>query len=390
MSKKKFVAGFKLLKGNRYVNTSVGHTLKLLFGNRFFAVMVVIPTIVYFLYNAVIFTPRYESISFIAIKDNSGKTNSGALGALLGSSSDSTTNPYMLKNYIQSMSMLLNLNSEIGLISLYQNKNIDFFSRLASDSDQKQQFKYYLSHINVSYDQDSNSIQLAAQGITAVEAQKIMQTIIKEAQEYVNSVDYQLAEQRLQFAQKQVQISQRKLTEANQKIIDFQNNNGILDPKSEISTLTSILAGLQSQLVSAQATLISMNEFMRNNSFQLQQQQQKIASLQKEIEIQKEKILGLDGGQDKKLNDIMNKFELLRMDGQVAISEYTASITSLEIARADAISQKQQVVVLEKPTLPNFHEYPRLWYDTFTLLIVLLILYGIIRMIKTIIDEHRY
>ena len=129
---------------------------------------------------------------------------------------------------------------------------------------------------------------------------------------------------------------------------------------------------------------------MSNNSFQLQQQQQKIASLQKEIEIQKEKILGLDGGQDKKLNDIMNKFELLRMDGQVAISEYTASITSLEIARADAISQKQQVVVLEKPTLPNFHEYPRLWYDTFTLLIVLLILYGIIRMIKTIIDEHRY
>ena len=390
MSKKKFVAGFRLLKGSRYVNTSVGHTLKLLFGNRFFAVMVVIPTIIYFLYNALIFTPRYESISYIAIKDNSGKSNSGALGALLGSTSDSTTNPYMLKNYIQSMSMLLNLNSEIGLISLYQNKNIDFFSRLASDSDQKQQFKYYLSHINVSYDQDSNSIQLAAQGITAVEAQKIMQTIIKEAQEYVNSVDYQLAEQRLQFAQKQVQISQRKLTEANQKIIDFQNNNGILDPKSEISTLTSILAGLQSQLVSAQATLISMNEFMRNNSFQLQQQQQKIASLQKEIEIQKEKILGLDGGQDKKLNDIMNKFELLRMDGQVAISEYTASITSLEIARADAISQKQQVVVLEKPTLPNFHEYPRLWYDTFTLLIVLLILYGIIRMIKTIIDEHRY
>ena len=72
------------------------------------------------------------------------------------------------------------------------------------------------------------------------------------------------------------------------------------------------------------------------------------------------------------------------------MAAYTAAIAGLEAARSDAINQKQQIVILEPPTIPNFHEYPRLWYDTFTLLIILLIVYGILLMAKTIIDEHRY
>ncbi len=388
--KHNFNSGFKLLKTNPYVKNSLSKTLKILFGNRVFAVMVVVPVLIYFLYNALIFTPRYESVATIAIKDNSSSVNIGGFGALLGSASSGTTNPYMLQQYVLSLNMLQALEKDIHLLDLYRSHHIDWFSRLSSGANQKKQLDYFTSKIDVTYNQDSQSLDVSAQGVTPKEAQFILQGIINEAQDYVNGVDYQLADKRLQFAQKQVQLAQEKLSDTNEKIINFQNNNDILDPKSDLATYAGILASLQSQLVVAQTELVNLQDYLQNNAPEVNKQKQKIASLQQQIETQKQKILGVDGGRNVKLNAVVNKFEWLRMQAQVAVSEYTAAIASLESAKADAIKQKQQVVILQAPTLPDFHEYPRLWYNTFTLFIILLMIYGIVRMAKTIIDEHRY
>lgn len=386
-----FVGNLKQLKHNKYVKSSLSQTMKILFGNRVFALLVVIPTIIYFVYNALIFTPRYESNATIAIKDNNASLNVGGLSSLLGSSSSGNTNPYMLQQYILSTNMLQALNKKVNLLKLYQSHRIDFFSRLSRRANQKNQLNYYASKVDVTYNQDSQSLDVNAQGITPVEAQKILQAIIDATQDYVNNIDYQLAAQRLDFAQKQVELAQQKLTETNDQIIRFQNQNDTLDPKSEVSNLAGILAGLQAQLVSAQTELANMQTYMQVNSPDVDTQKTKIASLQQQIEIQKQKILGMDGSsRNAKLNQVVNKFEWLRMNAQVAVSEYTAAIGSLESAKADEIKQKQQVVILQAPTKPDFPEYPRLWYNTFTLFIILLMLYGIARMAKTIIDEHRY
>lgn len=390
--KYQFKGGFKLIKNNSYVKSSFNKTLKMLFGNKAFAACVVFPTLIYFSYNLLIYTPRYESIATIAIKDNTSSINVGGLGGLLGSTMSGNTNPFMLQQYILSFNMFDALNKRIHLKQLYQNKKIDIFSRLSLRADQEKQLNYYLSKVDVSYNQDSQSLDVSAQGVTSQEAKQILKAILDLSQDYVNNIDYQLSDQRLLFAQKQVQLAQQKLTEVNNQIIHFQNNNDILDPKTEVGTLAGILAGLQTQLVSAQTSLINMQEYLQKNAPEYQQQQQKILSLQQQIEMQKQKILGLDGGESSptKLNEVVNKFEWLRMQAQVAVSEYTAAIASLESAKADAIKQKQQVIILQAPTLPDFHQYPRLWYNTFTLFIILLMLYGIGRMIKTIIDEHKY
>lgn len=387
---KPFIGNFKSLRHNELVKHSLSKTLMLLFGNRLFAIMVVIPTLAYFSYSLLLYTPRYESIASIAIKDNSSSVNMGGFGALLGSSNSGTTNPYMLQKYILSINMLQDLNKQIGILSLYRNHKIDFISRLSSWADQKSQLDYFRSKVDVSYNQDSQSLDVSAQGITPEESRKILQALILSAQDYVNNVDYQLASQRLDFAQKQVQLAQAKLTDTNNKIINFQNSNDILDPKSDMANLAGILAGLQSQLVVTQTELINLQQVMQNNAPQVQQLKDKISSIQAQIDNQKQQILGMDGGNNTKLNTIVNKFEFLRMQSQVAVGEYTAAIASLESAKADAIKQKQQVVILQAPTLPDYHEYPRLWYNTFTLFIILTMIFGIVRMAKTIIDEHRY
>jgi len=49
-----------------------------------------------------------------------------------------------------------------------------------------------------------------------------------------------------------------------------------------------------------------------------------------------------------------------------------------------------QLVSIVKPVIPDYAEYPRKAYILSTLLIVLLMMYGVIRMIVTIIKEHKY
>lgn len=387
---KPLLTGFKQLRHNQVMHTSLQRTLQILFGNRFFAILVVIPTLIYFSYSLILYTPRYESVASIAIKDNSNAANFGGLSSLLGSTSSGTTNVYMLQKYILSINMLQELNRTIDIIKLYSSHKIDFISRLSATSDQKSQLAYFNSKIDVTYNQDSQSLDISAQGITPEEARKILTATIAAAQNYVNSIDAQLSSQRLDFAQKQVELARQKLTDSNDKIINFQNSNDILDPKSDMANLAGIMAGLQSQLVGAQTELINLQQVMQDNSSQVVTLKDKISSIQHQIDIQKQQILGLDGGENTKLNQVVNRFEFLRMQSQVAISEYTAAIASLESAKADAIKQKQQVVIIQNPTLPDYYEYPRLWYNTLTLFIILLMVYGIIRMAKTIIDEHRY
>jgi capsular polysaccharide transport system permease protein len=367
---------------------------KLIYKNKLLFFGVILPIFIYFLYAGLIQSPRYESSAVISIQKNQQGISGVGLGSLLGgmAGGDGSVSSQVVIDHINSLEMYEELDKQINLTKIFQSHDVDFISRLGNHPNQKDKLTYYQSLLTTFYNSQSQTIEIKFQGYSPDESQKILNQIILDVQVFVNGLDQQLTTQRVSFGQKQVAIAQKKLTETEAKIITFQNDKSMLDPKTETGLIAGILANLQSQLVMAETNLADKQAYYQPSSIDIQQLQQRIDSIKAQINIEKQKLLGFEGGDnsDPKLNKLIAEFEELGMQTKIAVAEYAASIQSLEISKSDAIQQKQQVVIIQSPVLPDYSKYPRIWYNMLVMLVILVMIYGIIKMFVRLISEHRY
>lgn len=360
--------------------------------NKMFVIMVICPVIILLFYSILWQSNRYESTALITIEKNQQGVSSLGISSLLGVADANTSMSSITADYIGSLTMFEKLDKDIGIVKIFQNSKIDFFSRLGHEPNQKQVLRYYDSLITVYYNSTNQTIEVRMQGFSAEQSQMILQHIITNTQSFVNHLDQQLTIERINYSKKQVEISLQHLADIEHKVITFQNDKGMLDPKTEVGIIVGIMTNLQSQIVIEKASLVDKQAYFQANSIEVQQSKQRIDSLQSEFDKQKQKLLGLEGGtnDNSKLNAIVAQFETLSMQAKVAIVEYTASIQSLELAKSDSIQQKQQVVVITPPIKPDYNKYPRVWYNALILFAVLSMIFGIIQIINRIISEHKY
>lgn len=356
--------------------------------------IIFLPIILVDFYSLVIQSPRYESYAVISIEQNKEGLGSMMAGSLLAGLTgvDSGAPSQVAIDYINSIDMYTKLDQQIGLSKMLKNRKIDFISRMRLHPDQYSVLRYYNSLVSTFYNSQSQTIELKFQGYSPRDSQLVLQQIISDVQGFVNDLDQQLITQKISFGKKQVLLAHKKLIEAEEKIIAFQNNKDMFDPKTEAGVIVGILSSLQLQLVTAQTSLADKSAYYQSDSIEIQSIQQRIDTLKAQISIQKQRLMGISGGStdDLKLNQVLAQFEELSTEAKLAGAEYAASIQGLEMSRSEAIQQKQQVVIVQAPLLPDYAKYPRVGYNTLIMLLVLAMVYGVMKMFIRIIDEHNY
>lgn len=353
-----------------------------------FVVCVIIPTILVFLYSSLIESPRYESHASVIIKRNHSMPSVSEITALFGQSS-SVSNDYLIMKYITSFDMLMNLNSEINILKIFKNKKIDYLSRLSLNANKKEELDYYQKMVSSRYDANSAAIDISAQAFKSKDSKKILESILANLQNHVDFIDHKVIEEKLNFSFKQVEIAKEKVKQAELEVLNFQNKYNLLDPKGTVESISKIIAGLQGKLAEEETQLSDMLSYMQNNSSAIISQKQKIKALKKQIVKQESILFGKHNVDTQKLNYIMAQFEKLKLNAQMVIEEYKIALQSHEVNKIDTIKRKEQLVVVQNPTLPDFATYPRVLYITFSVFIISLMLYGVTRMVITIIREHR-
>ena len=369
-------------------------TKKLIKKNKISFSVIFLPIFIVGFYSLAIQSPRYESYAVISIKQNKEGVTSLLAGSLLGglTGSDAAAPSQVVIDYINSIDMYTKLDQQIGLSKMLKSHKIDLISRMKSNPDQYDILKYYNSLLAAFYNSQSQTIELKFQAFSPFDSQIALQQIIQDVQDFVNNLDQQLVSQRINFGKKQVLLAHKKLVDAESKIIVFQNNKNMFDPKTETGVIIGILSNLQLQLVRSQTDLADKSAYYQADSIEIQSIQQRIDTIKAQINVQKQRLIGVSGGStnDLKLNQILGQFEELSTEAKLAGAEYAASIQGLEMSRSEAIQQKQQVVIVQAPSLPDYHKYPRVWYNIMIMFIMLVMLYGVIKMFIRIIEEQNY
>lgn len=348
--------------------------------------ILMIPVILYYLFIA---ADRYVSSITLSVRSmNSDIAPVSGLASLVGINTGAREDVLFLQEYIHSLDMLKILDKDIYLKLLYQAQQKDPFFALSEESDQERFLKFYQDRVKVIFDDTSGLLKVDVEGFTPQDAQIIANAILKESEKFVNEVSHKAAREQMAFAEKELLKAKERLQNAKNNLLAFQARYGVFDPLKQAEAKASLTNTIESQIATKETELATMQSYLNENAPQIIMLKAEIEALKEQLNKETSKIVSSKN--TKRLNDLAAKFQDLTIEAQFAQDAYTVALTSIETTRIESSRKIKQLVVIQGANEPQSPTYPRKLYNIITIFVILSVLYGIIKLITMIIEEHRY
>jgi len=353
-----------------------------------FVIFVLVPVLLFFIYQSLISSGRYESNAMIVVKQPDSSASMSPELAVLGSfgvqSADNDSG--VLESYIYSTDMLSHLDQKLNLKKHYTSSQADVFSRLSSSSSIEDFIEFYKDHVTVTIDDMSGIILISVQGFEPKYAQIINKEIIAKSESFINNIGYQLASEQVKFMSNEHISWQENLKVAQNRMLAYQQKYRLLDPLAEGTAIQSISYNLENQIASIKAKLIASQALMSETAPEVQTLKNQLSALQGQLSNEKSR-LAIRNDSEVSVSEIIAQFASLKIDYEMATQAYTASLASLEKAKVDAYRQIKYLITVEQPTLPEDNKYPQVLYNVALLAIILSLLFGITKLVIATIKE---
>ena len=346
--------------------------------------------IVVIFYYTFIAADRYVSNVSLSVKstDGSSPVSLSGIESLVGVASSSTEDIKLLQEYIKSFDMLQKLDEKINLRSLYEKQKIDLFFRIYSSTSKESYLKYYRDRIHILFDDTTGLLNVAVEGFSPEDARNISAAILEECERFINEISHNIAREQLRFAQGELESAKQKYKDAKNELLAFQNEYGVFDPQSLAKTKAGFITEIELQISKKETELNTMRSYLNDNAPEIVALKAELRAHKEQLEKEKSKVAS-NASQDK-LNDVVAQFEALYLNLSFAEDVYKTAITAVETTRIEIGRKAKQVVVIQSPYVPDSAAYPNKMYNIITIFVILTLIFGVVRLVRAIIDEHRY
>lgn len=348
--------------------------------------LVVLPWALVVGYTTTVANPRYVSKSSVIIKQiNDSSAGGSGLSALLGVNSTSKEDANFLTEFILSKDMVDNLNEEFKFRQHYRPTGKDFLNELPADATNEEVYAYFKKRVKVSLDELSSVLTVSTEGFDPQYALALNQAILKESEQFINRISRAVAKEQVAFSENQLKTAEERLAVAKQNLLNYQNDNQVLDPKTDADVVNQIISGLKSQLATLRTEERQLLTYLNPEAPQVVSLKSQIGAVEQQIADEEGK---LTSGTDSKLNEQTMAFEAIKGDVAFANELYKLSLTAAEQSRLEAIRKMKNLIVITSPHQADEPMYPRKSYIIFTSLAFLLIIYGFVLLIVAVIKDH--
>jgi len=324
---------------------------------RSFAFVVGIPTLVALVYFSLIASDKYVSEARFAIRANQAD-GGGGLASLLSSSvmSAGGQDSQVVVDYIKSQDLLSELIDRHDLVAHYSNSSIDFVSRLDEDASREDLLKHFVKHLDIIEDTGTDILTLRVKAYKRVYAQDIAGTIISLSEQLVNELSSRIEQDAIESSRNEVALAAEKVRIASERVSRFRATNASINPAEETSALLGLLSGLESRLSEAKTQLSEKRAFMKESSPMVKSLKNKVSALQRQLDEERERVAG---GADNGMSGLINDYQPLALEQELAQQQYTSALTSLEMSRIEAQRKKRYLVTYVNPGLPDESTEPK-------------------------------
>ncbi len=357
---------------------------------KLFVSLVLIPTMIVTLYYLLIASDIYISEAKYSLRVSSESPSLGLVDSFMMGSSGiqfSGDDANIVMEYIQSRDIISELNNRINILDHYSSNNIDFISRFNPDDSLEEFHDYFNTMIEASTDSSSHVSILKVRAFTPDFAKLIAENIISLSEDLVNNMSNRIIEDSLQFARSEVEIAESRVREASEALTQFRNETKSINPDQETTAVLNIITRLEALLAESRAELVEAQNYMQSDSIQVKVLKGKVMALQQQVE-EERKRLNNNQEDNSDFTHLIDNYQPLVLEQELATKQYASTLTSLELARIDAQKKQRYLIPFVPPQLPDDSVEPERFLSIITWFISLCIMYAIGGLVWAAIKDH--
>ncbi len=310
------------------------------------------------------------------------------LSSLVGSvSGASRSEQLIMREYLLSIDMLRHLDESLALREHYSDPQRDWISRMWSAQAPIEWFhKHYLSRVSVEFDEYAGVLAIRAQAFDAPVAHAVVKMLIEEGERFMNRQAHALAQEQVAFLDEEVARAKGRAVAAHQKVLQYQDEQGLVSPQSSAENAMGIIGGLESELARLHTRRNALLGYLMPSSSTVTEVDIRIAAIRKQIDDEKARLAAPTG---ETLNRTVDAFQRLVAEAEFTEEVYRSALVALEKVRIEATRTLKKVSVVQGATIPQYPLEPRRAYNTVVFTLAAHLLAGIAYLLGAIIRDHK-
>lgn len=352
--------------------------------------VVIVPAVLATIYYALFAQDRYVSVAQVVVRQsghNEAPQVPGLASILGGINPVSREETLYLREFLTSQDMLNVLQKQLNWSSHYTKNIRDPLYWLGENSPNEDVLRYFRRVVTAHFDEQTGLLEISVEAFDREFAQKTLHLILAESERFVNEISHRMARDQMAFAQNELLNARKTYEERREELIAFQSKNNLLDAEASAKARADVIADLEGNLTKEKARLKALQASLDANTPQVRQQLTLIRAMEQQLAAETQRLVSPKGND--KLNVIASRYRNLTIDAHIAEEAYKFAVGSVETARIEASKKLRSLVTVVSPNMPDRALYPERIYILITLLLGLLLLYGIVRFVIATIQDHR-
>ena len=365
-----------------------------------YLLFVVIPTVVVGLYYAFVAADQYKVETRFAVRSTTPGFSDNLLSSLgLGVSGTSSSDAYIVLEYIKSREILQRIDKRLDLRERYRRASDDLWAALPAGATFEDFVDYWRWMVQVELDRPSYILTIETFAFTAEDARDIARAILDESERMINEINERARIDAVAYAENEVRKAEARLREVRRKMLAFRSTTQQIDPAKQAQVQVALIGKLEEQLAQERAKLVEARSYMNERAPTIIYLKNRIRALEKQIAEEKLKLgnrpqkrnggpRGSTAGSDATLSTTLSEYEALLVEREFAEKFYLSTLTGLEQARLLANRQQRYLATFLHPYLPDDAEYPKRIRNTIFVFLALSLVWGLgLLMLQSVRDR---
>ncbi len=360
-----------------------------LWDRRAFLGIVVIPVLLVGFYYYVIASDQYVSEAHFIVRQSQDSTPSvsglGMLAAFTGGGERSSPEAMSVADYLTSHDVVTALNKNGGLVGRYRRPNVDPLSGLSTPTPAPEKLlRYFLGMTKVELNSTTGITTVQARAFTPEDAYAIATGLMNLGDKRVNSLNDQVYRDAIASARRQLVTAEQLLKQAQNDISRFRAVNRDIDPTGTGVAQTQLVTTLTGALTSARAQLQNMGQSVSRSSPQYIALSRQVRAMEAQLAQQQARL----AGSGRTIASQVADYNTLELRQEFAAKRYSASAAAVDAAESQAVKKQLYLVRVVNPNVPVKPLYPQRARILGTVLLALLLVYGIGWLLVAGVREH--
>ncbi|GJD35513.1 capsule biosynthesis protein [Methylobacterium aerolatum] len=353
---------------------------------------VLLPTAVVAIYLLGFASDQYTASAQFTVRGNVEPMESVGLGQFTSLiQKHNSQDSYIVRNYIQSQTLVQDLERDIHLSKIFSRKEADFYARFNPSEPIEELTKYWNKHVSVDIDAISGIIRLGVRAFTPEDALLIAREVVKRTEVLINGISRRAQADMVAQAQADASVAQERLRKAHLALQTFRNRFGLIDPiKSAEGTLTTLVTLRKDKLKLEADLQVLRGSTLDERSRSIQMLATQVASLDQQMKLlQDEMTSNAAGDGQQNLTDALLAYEGLLVERTIAEKLEESAHILFDRARIAAAKQHIFLATFEPPVLPTESLYPERAQTIFVTLFCFLVVWSSFTLVKAGIQDQR-